>query len=354
MGESHRAAALDVNHEWGGRAQSCGGSQSPILAVQLIGDPLTPARTDLDIVAAARTLSAFADSSLTDRIGKLERRFAGRNGAEISALTSEERVGHELLDAAYFFKRLAGQINVMIHTIGILLCLPHLLEPNETIEYLSLGAGNTGKAFDLETDRRIAEFKFIHWQGGSEAIRQNALFKDFYGLAEHATHKRKLLYVLGVDHPLNFLRGGRSLSSVMSRNRKLWTEFRERYGEQFTKVGEYFRSKESEVELVSILEHLPGLDPDSRDASFAQQRRGECTNGVAAYSASRLLFRAGIIEPLNPTDRIRIETRDGVFEMTKADFYRVFPNVVRSESYRVSGVYHYARTPEKAYQFLSR
>ena len=60
---------------------------------------------------------------------------------------------------------------------------------------MSLGAGNTGRAFDLETNKRIAEFKFIRWQGGPEAIRQNALFKDFYFMAEHAGVKRKYLYV---------------------------------------------------------------------------------------------------------------------------------------------------------------
>ena len=38
-------------------------------------------------------------------------------------------------------KRLAGQINVTIHALGILLCLPHILEPSERVEPVSLGAG---------------------------------------------------------------------------------------------------------------------------------------------------------------------------------------------------------------------
>jgi hypothetical protein len=61
----------------------------------------------------------------------------------------------------------------------------HILRPGEVIDCVSLGAGNTGRAFDLETNLRIAEFKFIHWQGGPESIRQNSLFKDFYEMAEH-------------------------------------------------------------------------------------------------------------------------------------------------------------------------
>ena len=99
-------------------------------------------------------------------------------------------------------KRLAGEIHVVIHALGILLCLPHILKTGEIVESVSLGAGNTGKAFDLETNRRIAEFKFIRWQGGAEMIRQNALFKDFYLMAEHSTHKEKYLYVLGTEIPL--------------------------------------------------------------------------------------------------------------------------------------------------------
>lgn len=69
------------------------------------------------------------------------------------------------------------KVNVVIHALGILLCLPHILEADGTVQYVSLGAGNTGRQFDLETDRRVAEFKFIQWQGGPESIRQNSLFK---------------------------------------------------------------------------------------------------------------------------------------------------------------------------------
>ena len=94
--------------------------------------------------------------------------------------------------------------------------LPYILESGETVEYVSLGAGNTGRQFDLETNYRVAEFKFIHWRGGAESIRQNQLFKDFYLLAENETIKRKYLYVLGAKFPLHFLNGGRKLNSVLT------------------------------------------------------------------------------------------------------------------------------------------
>ena len=81
---------------------------------------------------------------------------------------------------------------------------------------MSLGAGNSGRSWDLETDRQIAEFKFISWRGGPEAIRQNSLFKDFLYLAEHETDKSKHLYVLGTEVPIKFLSGRRAFTSVLS------------------------------------------------------------------------------------------------------------------------------------------
>jgi hypothetical protein len=96
---------------------------------------------------------------------------------------------------------------------------------------VSLGAGNTGKEFDLETNYRIAEFKFIHWRGGPESIRQNQLFKDFYLLSESRSEKRKYLYVIGREHPYDFLSGGRALSSVLSCNVKLLKQFEAKYGD---------------------------------------------------------------------------------------------------------------------------
>jgi hypothetical protein len=105
----------------------------------------------------------------------------------------------EILGAAGLVKQLAAQIDVVVHSLGILLCLPHILRPGEVIDYVSLGAGNTNRDFDLETNQRFAEFKFIRWQGRPESIRQNTLFRDFYKMAERDTPKEKYLYVLGTE-----------------------------------------------------------------------------------------------------------------------------------------------------------
>lgn len=205
-----------------------------------------------DLLQAIHNLQGFTGPSLTRRIASLESALVNSDADSCSAILADESVSGELLKGAYLLKHTASQISTVIHALGILLAIPHILEPGEQIEYLSLGAGNTGRAFDLETTSRIAEFKFIRWQGGAETIRQNALFKDFFLLAEHSTPKRKFLYVVGTKHPLRFFRSHRSLKSVMSRHNTLWAEFQGRYENRFSTVGEYFSHRQDEVSIQDV------------------------------------------------------------------------------------------------------
>ncbi|MCH7547842.1 MAG: hypothetical protein IID30_15700, partial [Planctomycetes bacterium] len=181
----------------------------------------------MDLLDAARRIHDFEAGDLTARLSQLEIRFEGLGPVETVQLCDVEGLDSSLLEAGFEVKKLAGQINVLIHAAGILTALPAILGQGEIIQYLSLGAGNTGKDFDIETNHRVAEFKFINWRGGAESIRQNSLFKDFYTLAEHETSKLRCLYVLGLEKPLNFLNGGRSLRSVMSRNAHLAAQFKD-------------------------------------------------------------------------------------------------------------------------------
>lgn len=47
------------------------------------------------------------------------------------------------------------------------------------------------------------------------------------------------------------------------------------------------------------------------------------------YTSSMLCFKAAEIEPLQDTDVFIIRTPQGVFQFTKAEFYRDFSNVVK-------------------------
>jgi hypothetical protein len=73
---------------------------------------------------------------------------------------------------------------------------------------------------------------------------------------------------------------------------------------------------------------------------------------VVSYSASRLLFKADIIEPLRDEDKFRVTTPAGTYEMSKADFFRVFAHVPLTKSWRRDRIYHYPRPPAAAAQFL--
>jgi hypothetical protein len=121
---------------------------------------------------------------------------------------------------------------------------------------VSLGAGNTGRHFDLETNLRIAEYKFIDWQGGPESIRQSGIFKDFFELAEYETTKRKCLYVVGTEYPLKFFNGGRALSSVLSRNPNILSRIKAKYGESVTKVCDYYELKKDDVHICDVRPHI--------------------------------------------------------------------------------------------------
>jgi len=92
-------------------------------------------------------------------------------------------------------------------------------------------------------------------------------------------------------------------------------------------------------EEVKIKNEIPGK------AHFGEVQTNPSS---VTYSHPRLCFKASYIEPLNENDVFEVVTaHDGTFRFTKADFYRVFPNVIRSVSYREDGIYHYPKVPKK-------
>lgn len=211
------------------------------------------------LTQAVTTLYRFTGLNLTPTLANLESTVKGRTIVDLPDFLVEHQIGSSVLSAAATLKRLAGQINVAIHAAGILMCLPHILEDDEVVEYVSLGAGNTGRAFDLETNKRIAEFKFIRWCGGAETIRQNALFKDMFLMAEAETSKRKVMYVLGTHYPSKFLTGGRAMSSILSRNNKLEKLFREKFGDQYERVRDWYQDHSHKVEVSDMSIWVPEL-----------------------------------------------------------------------------------------------
>jgi len=210
----------------------------------------------MSIDRAIQAIQQFQGGSLTKGISEIEKLIVGFSEKESKKLCIDREINDSFLASALSIKKLAGQINVIIHAASILRSLPEILEPGEVIESVSLGAGNTGRKFDLETNYRIAEYKFIDWNGGAESIRQNGIFKDFFELAETDTNKKKYLYVIGDTFPLKFFLGGRSLTSVLSRNSKLLQKIHEKYGDEVLKVRDYYTLKAGEVNIVDISPHI--------------------------------------------------------------------------------------------------
>lgn len=194
---------------------------------------------------------------LTKTISTYESSLQSKTIVEIENSLASMDFDTEIYNAAVEIKEFVSQIDVVIHAWGILSALPHILEPDEQIEYLSLGAGNTGKRFDMATNKRVAEFKFINWRGGPESIRQNSIFKDFYNLVENGddSHKR-YLYVLGTEVPLKFLNNKRKMKSVLSKNNKLMADFEAKYPD-IEYVYQYYNRFKHLVEIVDITTYIP-------------------------------------------------------------------------------------------------
>jgi hypothetical protein len=206
----------------------------------------------MSIDRAIQAIATFQGLSLTESLSDIESSIVGLGTSELQSFCEARSIDGAFMSSAASIKKVAGQINVIIHAAGILCSLPSILKPGEVVQSLSLGAGNTGRQFDLETNFRVAEYKFIDWQGGPESIRQNGVFKDFYELAEYETTKSKHLYVVGTSYPLKFLMGRRALSSVLSRYPNILERITEKYGAAVTKVCHYYDLKKSEVQICDV------------------------------------------------------------------------------------------------------
>jgi hypothetical protein len=245
------------------RPEACAGIQSgapapySLVADHFSGDDMDNSKL---FKSAEAVRSLGVGKAFRDNIAGLERALVGRSRDEANALVTNGGIDTELLLAALTIKAMAGQINVVVHALGILVSLPHLLSEGERIQSLSLGAGNTGRSHDLETDRRVAEFKFIGWRGGPEAIRQNSLFVDLFNLANYDTDKQRELYVVDKSVPLRFLTGNRAIRSVLSKHSSVQTRFDQLHGsEQYATVRQYWGMVQDRVELIDLRDKVPAF-----------------------------------------------------------------------------------------------
>lgn len=69
--------------------------------------------------------------------------------------------------------------------------------------------------------------------------------------------------MLGTEHPLKFLNGGRALTSVLSRNDKVRELFYARFGERFVTVRDYYHSHRDRAVIGDVPPWLAELASDA-------------------------------------------------------------------------------------------
>lgn len=212
---------------------------------------------------AVAGLAAFLGAEpFTAKIAQLEHDLVGARARDISGITSASGIDRTLLHQALTARQHLGRINDLIHAAAISLALPDLLEEGERLLRPSLAAGNDpSRPFDIETDRRVAEFKLARWQG-PDAMRKRQVFKDLVNLAADATGRRAELYVLG-PRPVRFLRTSSSPASwALDRARRERELFETRFGSLSMSVGSFTQTAATHVSLIDLEQRLPDIFRD--------------------------------------------------------------------------------------------
>lgn len=204
------------------------------------------AETVHQLASSVERIARFSGKNLASKIAELEFKFVNLQKQEIIGNLSADSINEDLLNAARSVKHAAAQIDVVLHALGILVLLPSILEEGEMVESLSLGAGSSeAKRFDLETNRRIAEFTFIEWTG-NDNTRLQKIFKDFYRIAEFNTLKRKEIWLTDDSYALKYLRSGSSIRSATRNHSDIWESFQTSYP-TLDKVRDYYRLRAETV-----------------------------------------------------------------------------------------------------------
>jgi len=126
----------------------------------------------------------------------------------------------EIYHSALEVKKLSAQIDEIVHAAGIIQCLSKILEKNEEVIDLSLASSSEGEGIDLDTNKRIAEFKFARWQlQNANGMRKRQVFADLVNLYLHPTTKSKELYVFNATMIKSFFSSSRAeWENVLSRS----------------------------------------------------------------------------------------------------------------------------------------
>ncbi|MFC9473383.1 hypothetical protein ACFTS5_14485 [Nocardia sp. NPDC056952] len=208
-------------------------------------------------------LSRFlTDHNLTAHLAAAEADFQGAGSTTSHEVTTRYGFSDDLLDAALAVRAHVGRLNDVIHATVIARVLPALLEDGEVVvQRPSLGAGNDpSRPFDLETDRRIAEFKVAQWKG-ADTMRKRGVVADLVHLALDESGRRAQLFVVGAL-PIRFLTTSKStIAWALARSSpRTRARFEQRFGPatDFT-IADFTRVHGRHIELVDLATLVPSL-----------------------------------------------------------------------------------------------
>jgi hypothetical protein len=213
-----------------------------------------------DLLTAVETLATFLQRApLTSSVAELERALNTRQGSEVREIVAGHGITAELLLSAIAVRKQLGRINDVVHAAAIALALPHLLEPDEKLGHPSLAAGNDpSRPYDIETDRRVAEFKLGRWTG-ADAMRKRQLVKDFVHLAADPTDRIRDLYVIG-PQPWHFLKTTRaSVAWALDRSPATRELFASEFGSLQTRISAFVCEQGANVNVIDLEQRLPDL-----------------------------------------------------------------------------------------------
>jgi hypothetical protein len=214
-----------------------------------------------DLPAQLAAVGAFLDSApLRSTVSELEIALAGCGPEEAADVAAARGVSADLFRSALAARDALGKLSDLIHAAGIALALPHVLELGERLVRPSLAAGNTPeRLFDVETHRRIAEFKLARWDGDSDGGRQQPTVNDLVRLAADTSGRTPELYVRG-NIPIAWLRRTRSpVRQQLRRFRPELAAFEQAFGDAGIPVSEFVAGAGAHVALIDIEQLLPEL-----------------------------------------------------------------------------------------------
>ncbi|MDQ7808174.1 hypothetical protein Q5425_30945 [Amycolatopsis sp. A133] len=224
---------------------------------ELPAEPPAP-RSDLgSAVKSFIDLHEFFDrEDLSSRVVRLEALLEGADSETVGARVAPEGMTDDLIRGALLVRQHAGRINDLIHAAMIVRALPKILEPGERIvRRPSLASGNDrSRKFDLETDRRVAEFKAAEWKG-RDAMRKRTLVADLVGLVLERDHRRAELYVLG-RMPIDFLQRSSSTMewALVRSSPHLRHAYEQRFGSAALTVSQFTAGPAAGVALRELNE----------------------------------------------------------------------------------------------------